>query len=94
MLGNDRLARAISDVAWGNFLLTLRSKAEGAGVGFVEVDAQGTSPDVFGVRSGCTQRPVPTLALLQLRLFPGSRRERGEEHPCSRSPGPDGASGA
>jgi putative transposase len=43
MLGNDRLARAISDVAWGNFLLTLRSKAESAGVGFMEVDARGTS---------------------------------------------------
>ena len=43
MLGNDRLARAISDVAWGNFLLTLRSKAESAGVGIVEVDARGTS---------------------------------------------------
>ncbi len=45
MLGNDRLARAISDVAWGNFLLTLRSKAESAGVGFVEVDARGTSQE-------------------------------------------------
>ena len=43
MLGNDRLARAISDVAWGNFLLTLRSKAESAGVAFVEVNARGTS---------------------------------------------------
>jgi len=45
MLGNDRLARAISDVAWGNFLLTLRSKAESAGVAFVEVDARGTSQE-------------------------------------------------
>src|SRR3954447_7646851 len=45
MLGNDKLARAISDVAWGNFLLTLRSKAESAGVGFVEVDARGTSQE-------------------------------------------------
>jgi|SRR5271157_664638 len=45
MLGNDRLARAISDVAWGNFLLTLRSKAESAGVVFVEVNARGTSQE-------------------------------------------------
>jgi putative transposase len=48
MLGNDRLARAISDVAWGNFLLTLRSKAESAGVTYVEVDARGTSPECSG----------------------------------------------
>lgn len=45
MLGNHRLSRAISDVAWGNFLLTLRSKAESAGVGFVEVNARGTSQE-------------------------------------------------
>lgn len=45
MLGNDRLARAISDVAWGNFLLTLRSKAESAGVVFVEVNAWGTTQE-------------------------------------------------
>lgn len=43
MLKNDRLSRAISDAAWGGFLLTLRSKAESAGVAFVEVDARGTS---------------------------------------------------
>lgn len=45
MLGNGRLARAISDVAWGNFLLTLRSKAESAGVAFVEVNPRGTSQE-------------------------------------------------
>jgi putative transposase len=43
MLRSDRLARAISDVAWGNFLLTLKSKAESAGVSVVEVDARGTT---------------------------------------------------
>jgi putative transposase len=48
MLGSGRLARAISDVAWGNFLLTLRSKAERAGVAFVEVDARGTSQECSG----------------------------------------------
>jgi putative transposase len=60
MLGNDRLARAISDVAWGNFLLTLRSKAESAGVAFVEVDARGTSQECSGcgqvVRKDLSQR--------------------------------------
>jgi putative transposase len=45
ILGNGRLTRAISDVAWGNFLLTLRSKAESAGVAFVEVDPRGTSQE-------------------------------------------------
>jgi putative transposase len=50
MLGNDRLSRAIGDVAWGNFQLTLRSKAENAGVAFVEVDARGTSQECPGCR--------------------------------------------
>ena len=45
MLKNGRLARSISDVAWGNFLLTLRSKAESAGVVFVEVNARGTTQE-------------------------------------------------
>jgi putative transposase len=48
MLKNDRLSRAISDVAWGNFLLTLRSKAESAGVAFVEVNARGTTQECSG----------------------------------------------
>jgi putative transposase len=48
MLRNDRLARAISDVAWGNFLLTLRSKAESAGVAFEVVEARGTSQECSG----------------------------------------------
>lgn len=60
MLGNGRLSRAISDVAWGNFLLTLRSKAESAGVAFVEVDARGTSQECPGcgrvVRKDLSQR--------------------------------------
>jgi putative transposase len=43
MLKNDRLARSISDAGWSGFLLTLRSKAESAGVVFVEVNARGTS---------------------------------------------------
>jgi putative transposase len=43
MLKNSRLARAISDAGWHGFLLTLRSKAESAGVAYVGVDARGTS---------------------------------------------------
>jgi putative transposase len=49
ILKNDRLARSISDVAWGNFLLTLKCKAESAGASVVEVDARGTSQ----LCSGC-----------------------------------------
>ena len=45
MLKNDRLARAISDAGWSGFLLTLRFKAESAGVAYVEVDARGTSQE-------------------------------------------------
>jgi putative transposase len=43
MLRNDKLARAISDAAWGGFLIVLKHKAAKAGVRFVEVDARGTS---------------------------------------------------
>lgn len=60
MLGNDRLSRAISDAGWSGFLLTLRSKAESAGVAFVEVNARGTSqecPDCGNVvRKDLSQR--------------------------------------
>jgi putative transposase len=48
MLKNDRLARAISDAGWSGFLLTLRHKAESAGVAYVEVDARGTSQQCSG----------------------------------------------
>jgi putative transposase len=60
MLKNDRLARAISDAGWSGFLLTLRSKAESAGVAYVEVDARGTSQQCSGcgaeVRKGLSVR--------------------------------------
>jgi putative transposase len=42
------LARSISDVAWGNFLLTLRCKAESAGIAYVDVAAWGTSQRCSG----------------------------------------------
>ena len=43
MLGSGGLSRSISDAGWDGFLLTLRHKAEGAGVAYVEVNARGTS---------------------------------------------------
>lgn len=43
MKKNDKLARSISDAAWGGFLIVLKHKAAKAGVRFVEVDARGTS---------------------------------------------------
>ncbi|HEY7315430.1 MAG TPA: transposase [Gemmataceae bacterium] len=43
MLRNGRLSRAIADAGWSGFLLTLRCKAESAGICFVEVDPRGTS---------------------------------------------------
>jgi putative transposase len=45
MLRNGRLARAISDVAWGGFLRVLQGKAEKAGVRFMAVDPRGTSQE-------------------------------------------------
>ncbi len=51
MLRSRRFSRAIADAAWGGFLVTLRYKAERAGVEVVEVDARGTSQ----VCSNCGQ---------------------------------------
>ncbi|MGE5296845.1 MAG: RNA-guided endonuclease InsQ/TnpB family protein [Solirubrobacterales bacterium] len=48
MLKNDRLSRAIADAGWNGFLLTLRCKAESAGIAYVEVDARGTSQQCSG----------------------------------------------
>ena len=48
MLKNDRLARSISDAGWNGFLMTLRSKAESAGIAFVEVNARGTTQECSG----------------------------------------------
>jgi len=43
MLRSRRVSRAITDAAWGGFLVTLRYKAARAGVEVVDVDARGTS---------------------------------------------------
>lgn len=56
MLKNGRLARSISDAGWNGFLLTLRCKAENAGIAYVEVNARGTSQRC----SGCGQT-VPKM---------------------------------
>ena len=51
MLGNRRMSRAISDVAWSAFIATLTHKAESAGATVVQVAPQGTSQEC----SGCGQ---------------------------------------
>jgi putative transposase len=43
MIGSGRYTRSISDAGWDGFLLTLRCKAESAGIAYVEVNARGTS---------------------------------------------------
>jgi len=43
MSRNRRLARAVLDAGWGQFLQILKHKAESAGVEVVEVNARGTS---------------------------------------------------
>jgi putative transposase len=43
MIKNHKLARAVSDAGWGQFLTILKHKAEGAGVRFEEISARGTS---------------------------------------------------
>lgn len=65
MLKNHRLARAISDAAWGGFLITLKHKAESAGVQVVEVNARGTSQEcsccgeVVQKKLSCRQHVCP-----------------------------------
>ena len=54
MVRNHRLSRAISDVAWGGFVTTLKHKAESAGAEVIEVHPAGTSQNC----SSCDQ-PVP-----------------------------------
>ena len=94
MLKNDRLSRAISDVAWGNFLLTLRSKAESAGVAFVEVDARGTSQEC----SGCGEVVPKDLSQRWHSCECGCSLDRDESAArdilARGSPGPEWASGA
>lgn len=48
MLRNRRLSRAISDVAWGGFVTTLKHKAESAGARVIEVNPAGTSQECSG----------------------------------------------
>ncbi len=45
MLGNKRLARSISEQAWGKFITLLNEKAESAGVKIVAVNPKGTSQE-------------------------------------------------
>lgn len=59
MLGNHRLARAISDAGWSGFLSVLRGQAEKAGAQFVEVDPRGTSQEC----SGCGQEVRKDLSV-------------------------------
>ncbi len=48
MVRNRRLSRAISDVAWGGFITTLKHKAESAGARVIEVNPAGTSQQCSG----------------------------------------------
>lgn len=74
MLGNDRLSRAISDAGWAGFLLTLRSKAESAGIAHVEVDARGTSQEC----SGCGRLVLKDLSQRRHSCVCGCSLDRDE----------------
>ena len=58
MVGNHRLSRAISDVAWGGFVTTLKHKAESAGALVIEVNPAGTSQEC----SGCGETSAKNLS--------------------------------
>src|SRR5215813_3606219 len=59
MVKNHRLARAISDVAWGRFFIITEVKAENAGRTFERVDPRNTS-QIF---SNCGHRQRMPLAV-------------------------------
>ena len=59
MVKNRRLARAISDVAWGRFFKMTKSKAENAGRTFERVDPRYTSQ----ICSNCGHRQKMPLAI-------------------------------
>lgn len=58
MLKNHRLARSISDAAWGGFIDTLKHHAQKSGAKVVEVDPKGTSQQC----SGCGQNVPKCLS--------------------------------
>jgi len=58
-LARTRLAKSIHDAGWTQFLAILTSKAEGAGVAVVAVDARNTTQ----VCSGCRALPAVPLTL-------------------------------
>ena len=51
MVQNHYLSKSISDAAWGNFRLTLQSKAANAGKHLLKVKPQGTSQECSGCGS-------------------------------------------
>ena len=59
MLGNRWMSRAIADAAWGEFLATLKYKAESAGAEVVEVNPKGTSQEC----SDCGQEVKKSLSV-------------------------------
>ena len=59
MVKNHHLAKSISDAAWGNFISTLASKAENAGLHLLKVSPHGTSQAC----SGCGETVKKSLAV-------------------------------
>lgn len=59
MSRNHRLARAVLDSGWGQFLAILKHKAEYAGAGIFEVNARGTSQEC----PACGQEVRKTLSV-------------------------------
>jgi putative transposase len=57
-LAKSKLARAVNDASWANFVSMLRYKAEWAGARLIEVDPHDTSQDC----SGCGFRVVKHLS--------------------------------
>jgi len=57
MVKNHHLAKSISDAAWGNFILTLASKAGNAGLHLLKVPPHGTSQ----ICSCCGEKVINSL---------------------------------
>jgi putative transposase len=74
MVKNDRLARAISDVAWSSFVAVLTHKAERAGGEVVQVSPNNTSQ----LCSACGSKVPKTLAVRMHRCGCGLVMDRDE----------------
>ena len=92
MLKNPRLAKSISDAAWGDFLRAMACKAERAGKPFVLVGPAQHHAGVLGMRAcgpeGARGAPSPLRRRRWLRARTEQGRECGAQYQAARGSTP------